>query len=183
MRRFAIPLLVACAAMLSTVPMARADSLGLTFTEYIDGGGSGTDTLTVNYNGTLLDSSAITGTSNDWTVDLSSFGITINSNYIPQTWVEAPGESGYNVLEAGPNSNSLRLLSEATLVSGVNNYCGTSAPLQLGVSCYVGSDGANNGVFASVNEVAPQTPEPASMLLIAAGLAGVGIARRRRPAR
>ncbi len=182
MRRFAIPLLVACAAVLSTVQMAHADNIGISFTEYIDGGGAGVDTLTVNFNGNLLDSSAITGTSDNWTVDLSSLGITTNSNDLPQTWMEAPGESGYNVLSI-VDDHTLQLQSEVATASSGDNFCGTGSPLQLGVSCYIGQDNANNQVFASVNEVAPQTPEPASMLLIAAGLAGVGIARRRRPAR
>jgi hypothetical protein len=185
LKRFTLLLFAACAALLATVPTAKAAEIRLTFTEYIDGAGPGNDTLVVDYGGNVLDSSYITGTPDNWLVDISPFSIFLDAGSFPQSWESAPGQSGYNVITQ-VDDTTLQFVSGSTTAPTADNYCHTGIPLHNAVSCLSGIDADfTSTVYTDVTVVAPppQAPEPVSIVLIATGLAGVALVRRRRLSR
>ena len=163
---------LAIAAMAFALPMAaRAAQIGVPITE--TSVGSGPETLSVGFAGAVIG-----GTTDNWTITLP--GITLSSNDLPQVWVEPAGDPLFNVLSI-QGSNVLHLLSESPNTGTNDNFCGTGAPLALGVSCFIGTDAAGNTYFASINEVKQAAvPEPASLALLGSALFAFGVIRRRR---
>lgn len=167
---FAAAALAAFAAIAFVPPTAaRAALIGVSFTETRTGG---TETLSVSgYPG-----ATIAGATDNWTITLP--GITLSGFDFPQVWVEAAGDPGFNVLSYG-GSDVIDLRSEDTTPPvGANDYCGTGAPLHLGVSCHIGTGGGNS-YYASVNEKTA-VPEPASLVFFGTALLGLGFAARHR---
>jgi len=122
---------------------------------------------------------SVSGVSGDWTIDFAGTGVTIGSRDLPLVWKQLTGTLVNRLSNIG--GNNLRLQSDVVdNVSTGTNYCGTGAPLNLGVSCYVGS-GNGNDYFAKVYErVEVAVPEPSTLALFGLGLLGMGLTRRRK---
>jgi len=155
-------LLIVCVAVL--LPMtAHADQLGVTFLETING--PGLDTLSVNLAGAV-----ITGSPDDWFINLNAAGVTLSNGDLPQVF-QSPLLSGYNVLSI-VNSQTLQLQAGVANSRTPDDNCGTGSPLRDGTSCYIGS-GNGNDYFGTVEQRAPApaiTPEPATLTLFGTGL-------------
>jgi MYXO-CTERM domain-containing protein len=162
-------------AMISLVlpAVANAAQIGFSLTETNNGG---IETLS-----TSLAGAVITGTTDNWNINVSAVGITLSTADLPQVWLERSGETGFNVLSI-VSTSVLNLKSETASVGTPDNFCGTGSPLAGGVTCFVGSGGGND-YFATVVEQQATVPEPASLGLAAVGLALVAVGRRRRHAR
>ncbi len=154
--------------------MAKAQAqAGINFHETSNG--AGTDSLTSSNPGAV-----ITGTSDNWNIDLSALGITLSANDLPQAWVEAPGENGVNYLTI-VDPTTLNLQSEFTGSTPTpDNFCGTGSPLPDGTTCFIGTDTAGTEWFATVTESGPESPEPGTFMLLGLGVAGVAAIRRRK---
>ena len=162
---------VACALLIGTATTIAADiQIPITETEPF---GGGAETLTVGFAG-----ATIAGVTDAWKITLP--GITLSSLHLPQVWVEKPGDSGFNLLSIG-TPDTLGFGSEvppASLPTTPDNFCGTGAPLNLGVSCFIGRDLAGNSYFAAVNEV-KSVPEPSTWAMMIIGFASLGFAAYR----
>jgi hypothetical protein len=161
----------ACALLIGTATTIAADiQIPITETEPF---GGGAETLTVGFAG-----ATIAGVTDAWKITLP--GITLSSLHLPQVWVEKPGDSGFNLLSIG-TPDTLGFGSEvppASLPTTPDNFCGTGAPLNLGVSCFIGRDLAGNSYFAAVNEV-KSVPEPSTWAMMIIGFASLGFAAYR----
>jgi hypothetical protein len=161
----------ACALLIGTATTIAADiQIPITETEPF---GGGAETLTVGFAG-----ATIAGVTDAWKITLP--GITLSSLHLPQVWVEKPGDSGFNLLSIG-TPDTLGFGSEvppASLPTTPDNFCGTGAPLNLGVSCFIGRDLAGNSFFAAVNEV-KSVPEPSTWAMMIIGFASLGFAAYR----
>jgi hypothetical protein len=143
--------LTAFAAITLFLPTAaRADQIAVPLTETSVNGGP--ETLSV----TGFPGASITGTTDNWLITFP--GITFNAGSLPITWVEAPGDTGFNVLRIS-SGNVLQLSSETASQS--------LHPFALGVSVDVGFMGSDI-YFVSVNEV-KTVPGP----VVGAGLPGL----------
>jgi hypothetical protein len=172
-RALSIPALFAAIGVVLFTPAHAAD-IGISFNEISVGGGP--ETLTV----TGFAGAVISGTTNNWTITLP--GITLSSADLPQDWVEKAGDTGFNVLSIAA-SNQIQLQSEHAEVGTSDNFCGTGSPLALGVTCFIGSDGAGNSYFATVTEQVAAVPEPGSVFLLLSGCIALGLAYRSRKQR
>ena len=98
-------------------------------------------------------------------------------------WVEPAGSTGVNVLSFigtelvdGFFFHFFSFVSES---ASTGDTCGTGSPLPLGASCILGTTFGGENIFVTVNEMAVPVPEPASITLIGAGVAGLAFIRRR----
>jgi hypothetical protein len=102
--------LAAVGVVLSTpVPAAQ---IAVPITETSVGGGP--ETISVGFAG-----ATIGGVTDNWTITLP--GITLSGADLPQVWVEAPGDPGFNDLSI-VSSNTLRLVSEGPLGTTPDNF-------------------------------------------------------------
>ena len=129
---------------------------------------------------TNLQPALISGTTDNWTIGLFQ---DLGGSPFPTPsieWVEPAGSTGVNVLTFigtgvvdGMSFHFFSFVSESASTGGT---CGTGSPLPLGASCLLGVSLAPESIFVTVNEV---VPEPPSIALIGAGIAGLAFVRRR----
>jgi hypothetical protein len=148
--------LAAFAAIALVLPTAaRAADIGVTFTETRVG--TGPETLSVT--GTPA---TIAGTTDNWTITLPAINTAaaVAAGNLPMSWVEANGDPGLNILNSVPGvADEITLMSESTAT--VTATCGTTpAPLAEGITCFIGTDTADNSYFGTVVENVTAVPAP-----------------------